>query len=195
MEIDLDDFKSVTLFLDREYEEEELWDYYQYFLERVLPVAEEVGIKMALHPNDPPVPKLGGVARLFRSSKAFDRVFTMVPSPNHGCEFCLGNWAAMGEDILDVIDHYSKDNKIFYVHFQTISNSLKDSDRLNEVFVDEPGYYDVVAVLKKLNEVGFNGLIIPGHVPRMIGDGKWCERSRAFTVGYLKGIMKTLEIS
>ncbi|MGV3510088.1 MAG: mannonate dehydratase [Sphingobacteriaceae bacterium] len=193
MSINLKDYENAPLFLDRVYSENEMWEYYHYFLEHIIPVVESVGLKIALHPTDPPVPSLGGVPRLFRSREAFDKAFSLVPSENHGCEFCLGNWAAMGEDILDVIEHYGKQNKLFYVHFQTISNSLPEKGALHEVFVDMPGYYDPIEVMQKLREVGFNGLIIPGHVPRIIGDGQWCERSRGMTAGYLKGILRTLE--
>jgi mannonate dehydratase len=97
----------------------------------------------------------------------------------------------MGEDILDVIGHYGRQSKIFYVHFQTISNALPDP--LHEIFVDMPGYYDPIRVMDKLRDVGFRGLIIPGHTPRVIGDGQYCERARAMTVGYLKGILRTLD--
>ena len=103
----------------------------------------------------------------------------------------LGNWAAMGEDICNVIDHYAKAGKLFYVHFQTISNALPEP--LHEVFVDEKGYYDPVTVLKKLRDVGFRGLIIAGHVPRVIGDGTWCEQSNAYTAGFLRGILRAMD--
>lgn len=191
MAINLKDFKNTPLLLDRVYSEQEMWEYYHYFLEHIIPVVEEVGLKIALHPTDPPVPEIGGVPRLFRSRAAFDKAFSLVPSKFHGCEFCLGNWAAMGEDIREVIDHYGKQDKIFYVHFQTISNCLPEA--FHEVFVDMPGYYDPVEVLQQLKETGFKGLIIPGHVPRVIGDGPWCERSRAMTVGFLNGILRTLD--
>jgi mannonate dehydratase len=191
MAVNLADYRNAPLFLDRVYSETEMWEYYHYFLEHVIPVVEEVGLKIAVHPTDPPVPEIGGVPRLFRSRANFDKAFNMVPSKNHGCEFCLGNWAAMGENIPEVIDHYGKQNKLFYVHFQTISNCLPEP--LHEIFVDMPGYYDPIEIMQKLREVGFKGLIIPGHVPRVIGDGQWCERSRAMTSGYLKGILRTLE--
>ena len=191
MSINMADFENAPLLLDRDYSEAEMWEYYHYFLEHVLPVCESEGIKLALHPVDPPVPKIGGVPRLFRSREAFDKAFALVKSANHGCEFCLGNWAAMGEDIPAVIDHYAKQNKIFYVHFQTISNCLPKP--LHEVFVDQKGYYDSFDVLKKLRDVGFRGLIIPGHVPHVEGDGKYCERSRAFTIGFLKGMMRAMD--
>lgn len=191
MAIDLREFERSPLLADRVYSESEMWEYYHYFLEQIIPVAESEGVRIALHPTDPPVPEIGGVPRLFRSRAAFDKAFSLVPSDFHGCEFCLGNWAAMGEDIFDVIEHYGGQGKIFYVHFQTISNALPAP--LNEIFVDMPGYYDPIEVLRKLREVGFHGLIIPGHTPRVIGDGQYCERARAMTVGYLKGIVRTLE--
>lgn len=191
MYINLADYENAPLMLDREYSEEEMWEYYHFFLEGVLPVAESEGIRMALHPTDPPVPKLGGVPRLFRSREAFDKAFALRPSQNHGCEFCLGNWAAMGEDIPAVIDHYAAQNKIFYVHFQTISNCLPAP--LHEVFVDEQGYYDPFEILKKLRDVGFRGLIIPGHVPITAGDSRFGEKSNCFTVGYLRGIMRAID--
>ena len=190
MSIDLADFENTPLIADREFSEQEMWEYYHYFLEQVVPVAESEGLKLAVHPNDPPIPTIGGVPRLLRSREAYDRAFELVPSPIHGCQFCLGNWAAMGEDIPGVIDHYARANKLFYVHFQTVSNALPEP--LHEVFVDEPGYYDTFEILKKLVDVGFRGLIIPGHVPSVGADGKWQERSRAFTVGYLKGILRSI---
>ena len=191
MAINLADYKNAPLLLDRVYSESEMWEYYHYFLEHIIPVVEEVGLKIAVHPTDPPVPEIGGVPRLFRSRENFDKAFKLVESKNHGCEFCLGNWAAMGENIPEVIEYYGKQNKLFYVHFQTISNALPQP--LHEVFVDMPGYYDPIEIMQKLREVGFHGLIIPGHVPRVIGDGQWCERSRAMTSGYLKGVLRTLE--
>jgi len=191
MALNLKDFENAPLILDRVYSESEMWEYYHYFLEHIIPVVEEVGLKIAIHPADPPVSEIGGVPRLFRSREKFDKAFNLVPSINHGCEFCLGNWAAMGENISDVIEYYGRQNKLFYVHFQTISNALPQP--FHEIFVDMPGYYDPIEVLEKLRESGFHGLIIPGHVPRVIGDGQWCERGRAMTVGYLKGILRTLE--
>ncbi len=191
MSINLADFERAPLVADREYSEQEMWEYYHYFLEQVLPVAESEGIGLAVHPNDPPVPAIGGMPRLMRSRENYDKAFDLVPSEFHGAQLCLGNWAAMGEDILDVIDHFAQKRKIFYVHFQTISNALPDP--LHEVFVDEPGYYNVYEVLKKLREVDFSGLIIPGHVPMVEGDGRWKERSRAFTAGYLKGILRAMD--
>lgn len=191
MSVDLNDFKDAPLTHGRVYSEEEMWEYYHYFLEGILPVAEEAGVTLALHPNDPPTPKLGGVPQLFRSFEAFDKAMKIVESKNHGLQYCLGNWSAMDEDIIEVTDYFGKRGKLVYVHFQTISNPLP---KFNEIFVDMPGHYDPVPVLKKLKEVGFKGMIMPGHVPKMIGDGKWQERGRAFTIGYIKGILAALNL-
>lgn len=193
MSVDLDDFKTAPLSHGRVFSEEEMWDYYQYFLEGVLPVAEEAGVTLALHPNDPPVPSLAGVPQLFRSFEAYKKAMDMVKSENHGLQYCLGNFSEMGADIDEVTEYFGKQDKLVYVHFQTVSNSLSNGNsRFNEVFVDMPGYYDPVKVLRKLKEVGYKGMIMPGHVPKVIGDGSWEERGRAFTIGYIKGIMATL---
>jgi len=193
MSVDLKDFKNAPLSHGRVYSEEEMWEYYQYFLEGVLPVAEEAGVTLALHPNDPPVPSLAGVPQLFRSFEAYKKGMDLVKSENHGLQYCLGNFSAMGADIDEVTEYFGKQDKLVYVHFQTISNAISDTQPgFNEVFVDMPGYYNPVTVLKKLKEVGFKGMIMPGHVPKIIGDESWEERGRSFTIGYIKGIIATL---
>ena len=189
MSVDLNDFENAPLTHGRVYSEEEMWEYYQYFLEGVIPIAEEAGVTLALHPNDPPTPSLGGVPQLFRSFEAYKKAMEMVESDNHGLQYCLGNFSEMGEDIIEVTEYFGNKNKLVYVHFQTVSGPLP---KFNEVFVDMPGYYDPVEVLKKLKEVGFTGMIMPGHVPKVIGDESWEERGRAFTIGYIKGIMATI---
>lgn len=193
MSVDLDDFNNAPLTHGRVFTEDEMWDYYQYFLEGVLPVAEEAGVTLAAHPNDPPVPILGGVPQLLRSFEAYKKAMSLVESENHGLQFCLGNFSEMGANIEEVTEYFGKQEKLVYVHFQTVSNALSDEKKkFNEVFVDMPGYYDPVRILKKLKEVGFKGMIMPGHVPKIIGDGSWEERGRSFTIGYIKGIMAAL---
>lgn len=190
---------------DREYTEEEIWTNYERFLEEVLPVAEEAGVKLAVHPDDPPVESIGGLPRILRSFEAFKRAMELVPSDNHVLQFCLGNWSAMGADLYEVIEYFGERNKLGYVHFQTISEPLPT---FNEVFIDQQGYYDPYEVVGKLDEVGFSGMLIPGHVPKLTGDsqhlehddrsdldveghGGWKERGRAFTIGYLRSLLET----
>jgi len=189
----------------REYTEAELWDNYKRFLEAVLPVAEEAGVTLALHPDDPPVESIGGIPRLFRNFENFKRAMELVPSDNHALQFCLGNWSAMGADLPEVIEYFGERDELAYVHFQTISEPLP---RFNEVFIDQDGYYGPYEIVGKLDEVGFSGLIIPGHVPKLTGDGQyldhddrseldvqghggWKERGRAFTIGYLRALLET----
>lgn len=204
-EIDMAQLERSPNTHDREYTEAELWANYERFLEAVLPVAEEEGVTLALHPDDPPVESLGGIPRLFRDFEGFKRAMELVPSDNHGLQFCLGNWSAMGADLDEVIRYFGERDKIEYVHFQTISGPLP---RFNEVFIDEEGYYDPYDVIAALDSVGFSGLMIPGHVPKLEGDGQylahddrsdldveghggWKERGRAFTVGYLRALIDT----
>ncbi|SDK54930.1 mannonate dehydratase [Natronorubrum texcoconense] len=171
---------------DREYTEEELWENYEYFLEEVIPVAEEAGIKLCLHPNDPPMERLGGVPQLFRNFENFKRAMDLVPSDNHGLELCLGCWSQMGEDVAEVIRYFGERDEIFYVHFRDVDGTVP---AFKETFVDE-GNYDEYALLALLDEVGFEGMMIPDHTPHLEDDTDWEHRGRAFTVGYLRGMLR-----
>ncbi len=190
MSVDLEDFKNAPLTHDRIYTEVEMWENYQYFLEAVVPIAEESGVTLALHPNDPPTATLGGVPQLMRSFDAFKKAMHLVETENHGLQFCLGSWSEMGEDLYGVMDYFGPMRKLIYVHFQVVSGPVP---KFHEIFIDQPGYYDPVKILNRLKIHGFNGMIMPGHVPKVEGDGPWKERSRAFTIGYIKGIMSALD--
>lgn len=173
---------------DREYTEEEMWDNYEWFLRELVPVAEEAGVKMCVHPNDPPVEKLGGIPQLFRSFENYKRAMDIVDSDHHGIEFCLGCWSEMGEDLTEVIRYFGERGKIFYVHFRDVEGTVPS---FHETFVDE-GNYDEYEIMKLLRDVGFSGLMIPDHVPHMDGDTDWDHRGRAYAVGYLKGNLNAL---
>lgn len=168
----------------REYTEEEMWEYYEEFLREILPVAEEAGIKMALHPNDPPVEKLFGVPQLFRNFENFKRAMALHPSDNHGLEMCLGCFSEMGEELSEVIRYFGGE-KIFYVHFRDVRGT---ADSFHEDWIDD-GQYDEYEVMKTLYEEGFRGMMIPDHVPHLDGDTEWNHSGRAFTIGYLKGML------
>lgn len=171
---------------EREYTEEELWENYEYFLEELLPVAEEAGIRMGLHPNDPPVTELGGVPQLFRDFEAFKRAMSIVPSDNHGLVFCLGCWSEMGEDLEEVIRYFGERNELFYVHFRDVEGTVPS---FKETFVDR-GNYDSYEIMRLLRDVGFTGVIIPDHVPKLVDDTDWGHRGRAHAVGYLNGLLE-----
>lgn len=185
---DTDDLGDVPLSFDREYTESELWDNYTYFLQEVVPVAEEAGVTLALHPNDPPVERIGGIPFLFRNFDNFKRAMEIEQSDNHGLDLCLGTWSEMHEDLHDVIDYFGERDEIVYVHYRNVDGSVPS---FTEVFIDD-GNYDESRVLRALKDVGFSGLMIPDHVPKLEGDGEWKHRGRAYTIGYLKGMIKLL---
>ncbi|MDS0294971.1 mannonate dehydratase [Halogeometricum luteum] len=179
------DAADDSLTHEREYTEAELWENYERFLRAVLPVAEEVGVKLCLHPNDPPVDSLGGVPQLFRNFENFQRAMDLVPSDNHGLEFCLGCWSEMGEDLEAAIRYFGSRGKLYYVHFRDVEGTVP---RFNETFLDQ-GNYDSARIFGLLDEVGFRGMIIPDHVPHVEGDSTWDHRGRAHAVGYLQGLL------
>jgi len=175
------------LVYDREYSEAELWDNYESFLSEILPVAEAAGVRLCLHPNDPPVTeRLGGVPMLFRDFESFERAMNIVPSDNHGLEFCLGCWSEMGADLTEVIRYFGERDEIFYVHFRDVEGVVP---KFHETWIDE-GNYDALEILCLLDEVGFSGMMIPDHMPRLDGDSDWNHRGRAYTVGYMKALLR-----
>ncbi|MFD6420305.1 mannonate dehydratase [Streptomyces sp. NPDC060194] len=192
----------------REFGEDEIWANYAYFLHAVVPEAEAAGVRLALHPNDAPVPSVGGVPALFSTRAAFERALAIVDSPANALCLCLGNWGAMGEKIPEVIRDLGPRGKIVYVHFQAVQQNIRDHGRFNECFVDEADN-DALDIMLALHETGFDGVMIPGHVPQMEGDDEWRtvhsssttpythpmggHRARAFTVGYLRGLAKAVE--
>ena len=186
---EIDDPHALAEGLDREYTEEEFWENYREFLETVVPVAEEAGVEMALHPVDPPsIESLGGIPRLFRNRENFDRAMEMVPSDNHGLKLCLGCFSQMGEDAADVIHHFGERDEIVFVHFRDVVGTVPT---FHETFVDE-GNFDTVGAVRALYDVGFDGAVLPDHVPEMVDDTDWRHRGRGFTVGYLRGVIDTV---
>jgi mannonate dehydratase len=169
----------------RTFSAEQMWDNYCYFMERVLPVAEEAGVTLALHPDDPPLPELGGIARLFGSFEGFKRAVDTFDSPNHGLDFCLGCWSEMGPDPIAAIRYFGGRGKITYVHFRDVQGCVP---KFQECFLGE-GNVDVVAAMRALKQVGFSGFIIDDHVPRLVDDTEWCHRGRAHATGYIQALV------
>jgi len=175
--------------VEREYSEEELWENYERFLETVLPVAEEAGVQLALHPADPPtIEQLGGIPRLFRDFEAFRRAMDLVPSENHGLKLCLGCFSEMPDtDVTEVIEHFGADDDIVFVHFRDVVGTWP---RFTETFVDDDeSNFDALAAIEALQAVGFDGVVVPDHVPSIVGDTEWGHRSRAHAIAYLNGLL------
>jgi mannonate dehydratase len=177
--------ESAPLSHGRVFTEDEMWRNYEYFIGAVLPVAEEFGVKLALHPDDPPVPSLAGVARLFRNFDGFKRAIEIGDSPNHGLDFCMGCWSEMGKGVLDPIEYFGSRGKIFYVHFRDVQGTVP---KFQECFLGE-GNVDVVDAMVALKRVGFTGFIIDDHVPHVVDDTDWGHRGRAQATGFIQGLL------
>ncbi len=173
-----------------EFSEETMWKNMEYFLKAVLPEAEKNGIKLALHPDDPPVPKIRGIARIMRTADAFKKLIDLYPSPNNGLTLCQGTFATMGEDIPAVINYFGKRNKIFFVHFRDVRG---DKWNFEETFHDE-GKTDMYQAMKTYFEVGFSGPMREDHVPTVAGDSNehpgYSELGTLFAMGYIKGLIE-----
>lgn len=173
--------------------EETLWENYAYFIRAVLPAAERAGVKLGLHPDDPPVSPLRGVGRIFTSAEAFQRAMALSDSPAHGITFCQANFRAMGEDVAATARRFA--SRIVYVHFRDIEGSARD---FTEVFHDA-GPTDMPAMLRLYSDIGFKGPIRVDHVPSLSGEENlphgYAYLGRLFAIGYMKGILQTAGIS
>ena len=144
---------------------EQLWARLEDFLHEVVPVAEEAGVRLAAHPDDPPLPTLRGHGPPGQQAGALPAPARPLPQPSNALEFCQGTIAEMvGEmDVYEAIDTYSKAGRIAYVHFRNVRGKVPE---YHEVFVDE-GDVDMVRALRIYHRNGYDGVIIPDHTPQM----------------------------
>lgn len=172
--------------------EEQLWDNLKYFLECIVPVAEKMNVKLAMHPDDPPLSPIRGIGRIMRSVENFQRLIDLVPSPVNGITLCQGNFTLMTEDLPSVIRHFGEQNKIFFVHLRDVKGT---PERFEETFHDN-GKTDILACLEAYREIGFNGVLRPDHVPTMEGDSNehagYSVLGRLFAIGYIKGLRESV---
>ena len=179
------DFWDPPVDRSLEVTDRQVWDNLTWFLERVVPVAEDAGVKLALHPDDPPVSPIGGVARVVRDHAALKRVVDMVPSAANGLTFCVGTIAEMPGDVFDAIRDFGTRGKIHFVHFRNVTGTVPT---FAETFVDE-GYVDMVQAMRAFREFGFDGPMVEDHVPQMTaGPEQW--PAKAFALGYMRAVMQ-----
>lgn len=183
--LDMDRLEPLPLFREREYSREEMWDNYEYFARKIVPVCEEAGVRMAIHPDDPPVESMGGMPRLFYNLEGHVRALEIGNSPLWGINLCLGNWQAMGIDLDEVITTLGGD-RIFQGHVQAINGTVP---KFEETFLDL-GDCDFLAVIRSLNRAGSNAHLAPAHSPRISGD-EGSRQGNAFDLGYLRALMQT----
>jgi mannonate dehydratase len=174
---------------DKAIPEERLWENLAYFLERVIPVAEEVGVRMALHPDDPPLPEaLGGVPRIVSTLEQYRRIFSLVPSDCNAMLFCQGCVTEMGVDVEAAIREMGALNKLVYVHFRNVRGTPRN---FQEVFIDE-GDVDMVRMMETYRDVGFHGPFMMDHTPEFAQPeiGWWA--GRAYAVGYMRALIQAV---
>jgi len=183
---DLEKARNLPYSHGRLYSEAEIWDSFTHFIKAVIPVAEEAGVRIGLHPDDPPAHSLGGVARIFRTASAYQRAIDISGSENFGLCFCVGTWAEGGKqlekDVYEMIQTFGPQGRIFKVHFRNVDAPLP---RFQEAIVDA-GYIDMEKVARLLHQTGVNGVMIPDHVP---GEGLRGNNT-AYTIGYMRAAVQ-----
>ena len=172
--------------------EEQLWDHLKYFLGCVVPVAEEAHVKLAMHPDDPPISPIRGLGRIMRSIENFQRLVDLVPSPVNGITMCQGNFTLMTDDLPSVIRNFGQQDKIFFVHFRDVEGT---PEKFQETFHDN-GKTDMAACMQAYRDINFEGVLRPDHVPTMEGDDNdhpgYSSIGRLFAVGYIKGLREVV---
>jgi mannonate dehydratase len=164
-----------------------LWDRLERFLRDVVPVAEEVGVRLAAHPDDPPVERLRDTPRLINRPELFRHLCDLVPSRSNALELCLGTLSEMpGDTFYEVLDDHARRGEIAYIHLRNVRGKVP---HYRETFLDE-GDIDVARVLRILREHRFDGVIIPDHTPQMSCPAPW-HAGMAFAMGYLKAMMNS----
>lgn len=192
-QFDLEDFRTKVEkpAFDREYSADDIWSSYTYFMKAVLPAAEEAGVKLALHPDDPPLARMNGVAKLFTHYDGYHRAEQIAGgSKAWGLTFCVGTWSEggtkMGKDVFEMIRDFGGRGKIFEVHFRNVTGPLPHFD---ETFPDD-GYMDMYQVMKALRQVRFTGAAEPDHVPKLAGDTGLLRAGSAYCISYMKALLK-----
>ena len=168
---------------------EQLWQRVTDFLREVVPVAEEAGVRLAAHPDDPPMPSLRGTARLVYRPDLFQRLLDIYPSHSNALEFCQGTTAEMaGGDVYEAIDQYTRQGNIAYVHFRNVRGKVP---KYHEVFLDE-GDVDFVRAMRIYIKNGYDGVMIPDHTPQMTCADPW-HAGMAYAIGYMRGLVSVIE--
>lgn len=184
---DIADFKPTAAKIT----ERELWDNYTYFIKAVIPYAEKYNIDLALHPDDPPLAKLGDVSRIMISAENIDKAINTVRSPKLGITMCQATYAMMGEDLYEVIPHFA--DKIKFIHFR---NAVGNKTKFHETFHDN-GSLEMARLIKLYKSLGLNVPIRVDHVPTMAGENTvnagYDALGRLYAIGYLKGILEATD--
>lgn len=177
---------------------DEIWDNYTYFIKKVVPVAGETGVRIGIHPDDPPEPILGGVPRIFTSFENYRRAMDIADSPNVGICLCCGTWLEggprMGKTPAEMIRYFGPRKRLFKIHFRNVTAPLP---HFTETLMDD-GYYDMYKIMEALVEVNFDGIVIPDHIPGLgiipgspqANPSAGLSPGLAYSIGYLNATLK-----
>lgn len=166
----------------------ELWERLAWFLEQVVPVAEEAGVRMAAHPDDPPMPYVRNTPRLVYQPQLYQKLLDLHPSRSNALEYCIGSLAEMTEgDIYEATEQYAGQDAIGYVHFRNVRGKVPN---YKETFIDD-GEIDMKRIVNILHEHRFDGVLIPDHTPLMNCDAPW-HAGMAYAMGYMRALLKGL---
>ena len=170
--------------------EDALWVNLEYFLKKVLPAAEKAGVKLSMHPDDPPLSPIRGVGRIMRSIDNYQRLIDMVPSPMNTITMCQGNFTLITDDLPGVIRKFCK--KISFVHFRDVKGV---PTKYEETWHDA-GKTDMLACMKAYKDIGFDGVLRPDHVPTVEGDSNehagYSSFGRLYAIGYIRGLRQAV---
>jgi mannonate dehydratase len=164
---------------------EELWERLVYFLSAIVPVAEQAGVKLAMHPKDPPQPVVRGIARLLTNLDQIERFLDLSPSPAHGFTLCQGTVAEMGVNVIEAIRRIGGRGRIHHVHFRNVRGRVP---RYVETFIDE-GDIDMLEAMRAYRAVGYTGAIVSDHTPQLTGDLPGGKMGRSFSHGYIRALL------
>jgi mannonate dehydratase len=168
---------------------EQLWNRLERFLDEVLPVAEQAGVRLAAHPDDPPMPSMRLQPRLVYQHSMYQRLIDIAHSPSNMLEFCLGTLAEMTEgDLYDTVEQYSSQKRVAYVHFRNVSGKVP---HYHETFIDD-GDIDMLRILAILHRNNFDGVLIPDHSPQMACAAPW-HAGMAHTLGFMKAAIMAID--
>ena len=185
--VNMDDLRTKEITHGRKFEREELWDNFSYLQERLIPVAEETKVGLALHPNDPPTEEIAGVPCLIRSYSDYRRAFDIAGSPYLGMEFCTGCWLEGGDGFGNIdaaLREFSEEGRIFIVHFRNVSAPLPE---FTETFLDN-GYKDMYTLMAILHESDYKGTITLDHTPHFFEGQDYPYAETAYAVAYMRAL-------
>jgi mannonate dehydratase len=173
--------------------EDALWENLEYFLKKVLPVAEKAKVKLSMHPDDPPLSPIRGVGRIMRSVPNYQRLLELVPSPMNTITLCQGNFALMTDDLPGAIRKFGR--AISFVHFRDVKGK---PERFEETWHDA-GQTNMLATMRAYRDIGFDGVLRPDHVPTVEGDSNanagYSAFGRLYAIGYIRGLREAVYAS